>query len=405
MQAVTVTQLNEYIKGLFSSDPQLASVCVTGEISNFKRHSTGHLYFTLKDEESAVSAVMFRGDAQKLRFSPGPGMKVIVLGRVGVYPKSGQYQVYVNIMQPDGIGALYMAFEQLKEKLYKMGYFDPGHKKKLPRFPQKIAIVTSPTGDAVRDMIRILGSRYPLSNILVCPVKVQGEGAASEIAGMIAYINKFRLADLIITGRGGGSLEDLWAFNEETVARAIYESEIPVISAVGHEPDVTISDYVADCRASTPSNAAEIAVFDRRELEQSLERAYFTIRKYMGDKIISYRNRLNVIAQKPLMHSPYEYFDERKMYLSMLEQRISSSGRMALERCRRKYLSLAASLEALSPLKVLARGYSMVSGEKGIIKSASMICPGDRLGITFADGAGKCTVDSVELYKKENDNG
>ena len=335
MQAVTVTQLNEYIKGLFSSDPQLASVCVTGEISNFKRHSTGHLYFTLKDEESAVSAVMFRGDAQKLRFSPGPGMKVIVLGRVGVYPKSGQYQVYVKIMQPDGIGSLYMAFEQLKEKLYKMGYFDPGHKKKLPRFPQKIAIVTSPTGDAVRDMIRILGSRYPLSNILVCPVKVQGEGAASEIAGMIAYINKFRLADLIITGRGGGSLEDLWAFNEETVARAIYESEIPVISAVGHEPDVTISDYVADCRASTPSNAAEIAVFDRRELEQSLERAYFTIRKYMGDKIISYRNRLNVIAQKPLMHSPYEYFDERKMYLSMLEQRISSSGRMVLERCRR----------------------------------------------------------------------
>ena len=265
-KAITVTQLNEYLKNLFAADRNLQNVCVSGEISNFKRHSSGHLYFTLKDEESVISAVMFRGDAMKLRFRPESGMKVLLLGRVSLYPKSGQYQIYVSAMQPDGIGSLYMAFEQLKERLYKMGLFDPAAKQALPRYPKKIALITSPTGAAVRDMIRVLRHRYPICDVLVCPVKVQGEGAAEEVAAMIDYVNEHDLADLIITGRGGGSLEDLWAFNEEIVALAIYNSRIPVISAVGHEPDVTISDYVADKRAATPSNAAELAVCDMREL-------------------------------------------------------------------------------------------------------------------------------------------
>lgn len=400
-KAITVTQLNEYLKNLFAADRNLQNVCVSGEISNFKRHSSGHLYFTLKDEESVISAVMFRGDAMKLRFRPESGMKVLLLGRVSLYPKSGQYQIYVSAMQPDGIGSLYMAFEQLKERLYKMGIFDPAAKKPLPRYPRKIALITSPTGAAVRDMIRVLRHRYPICDVLVCPVKVQGDGAAEEVAAMIDYVNEHDLADLIITGRGGGSLEDLWAFNEEVVALAIYNSRIPVISAVGHEPDVTISDYAADKRAATPSNAAELAVCDQQELQQWLRSAAYAIEKNIRDKISLHRRRLSVIAEKPIMVSPLEYFREQHMHLALIEQRIAAAQNRILEQRRRKFLQAAASLDALSPLKVLSRGYSMVSGEEGVIKSARSLQPGDKIQITLADGTGHCTVDRVTLKERK----
>lgn len=394
-KALTVSQLNEYIKEMFSRDDLLSGICLMGEISNFKRHSSGHLYFTLKDSQSVISAVMFRGDAMRLRFSPDSGMKVIVMGRVSIYPKSGQYQVYVTSMQPDGIGSLYMAFEQLKERLYEKGLFDQSHKKPLPSYPKKIALVTSPTGAAVRDMIRILRVRYPLCDVLVCPVKVQGEGAAEEIAGMIEYVNKYSLADIIITGRGGGSLEDLWAFNEETVAEAIYKSDIPVISAVGHEPDITISDYVADVRASTPSNAAELAVPDIRQLIAYLHSADDMMTKYQLNIITSYRARLERASKAPVMQGPKEYFNERRMYLAALEDNLVSNQSLFLERHRRHYARLAAELDALSPLKVLSRGYSMVNGPSGVIKSVKNISPGDDITVVFADGRGNCTVNKV----------
>lgn len=394
-KAITVTQLNEYLKNLFAADRSLANVCVTGEISNFKRHTSGHLYFTLKDENAVVSAVMFRTDASRLRFRPESGMKVLVLGRVSIYPKSGQYQIYVSAMQPDGIGSLYMAFEQLKERLYKMGLFDSDAKQQLPRYPDRIALITSPTGAAVRDMIRILRQRWPLCRVLVCPVKVQGEGAAVEVASMIDYVNEHDLADLIIAGRGGGSLEDLWAFNEEIVALSIYNSRIPVISAVGHEPDVTISDYVADRRASTPSNAAEIAVCDRREVESWLRGAAYTLEQALRGRIQAHRRRLEAIAEKPVMTSPYEYFNERRMTLALLEQRAAAAQSRILDRHRRRYLHAAASLEALSPLKVLSRGYSMVTGETGVIKSVEELHRGDLVTITMRDGESTCTVDQV----------
>lgn len=406
MKALTVTQVNEYLKDIFSSDPLLSGLCISGEISNFKRHSSGHLYFTLKDQDSVISAVMFRSDAARLRFMPNSGMKVFVTGRVSIYPKSGQYQVYVSAMQPDGIGALYMAFEQLKEKLYGRGLFDPQHKKPLPPYPGTVALVTSPTGAAVRDMIRIIKSRYPICDIIVCPVKVQGEGAAEEIADMIDYVSRHSLADVIITGRGGGSLEDLWAFNEEVVAEAIFRSDIPIISAVGHEPDITISDYVADVRASTPSNAAELVVPDQAQLRAGLKNAGRLIEKYQHDSISALRKRVADAAGRPVMRGPKEYLSERRMDLSVLEDRLASAQHLALERRRREYLRLAAGLDALSPLGVLSRGYSMATGGDGrIIKSVGQLSPGDSVVLRLADGRAECTADRLLPDRKENKNG
>lgn len=406
MKALTVTQVNEYLKDIFSSDPLLSGLCISGEISNFKRHSSGHLYFTLKDQDSVISAVMFRSDAARLRFMPNSGMKVFVTGRVSIYPKSGQYQVYVSAMQPDGIGALYMAFEQLKEKLYGRGLFDPQHKKPLPPYPGTVALVTSPTGAAVRDMIRIIKSRYPICDIIVCPVKVQGEGAAEEIADMIDYVSRHSLADVIITGRGGGSLEDLWAFNEEVVAEAIFRSDIPIISAVGHEPDITISDYVADVRASTPSNAAELVVPDQAQLRAGLKNAGRLIEKYQHDSISALRKRVADAAGRPVMRGPKEYLSERRMDLSVLEDRLASAQRLALERRRREYLRLAAGLDALSPLGVLSRGYSMAtSGDGRIIKSVGQLSPGDSVVLRLADGRAECTAYRLLPDRKEKKNG
>ena len=397
---LSVTEVSAYIKSLLDRDAVLGQLCVRGELSNYKMHSSGHHYFTLKDDGAVINAVMFRSDASRLPFQPGNGMKVIVYGRVSSFPKSGQYQIYVSQMQPDGVGALYVAFEQLKEKLLREGLFAKEAKKPLPRYPRRIALVTSPTGAAVRDMIRVLGRRFPACEVLVCPVKVQGEGAAQEIAAMLAYVDGHRLADVIITGRGGGSIEDLWAFNEEAVARAIFACRTPVISAVGHEPDVTIADFVADVRAATPSNAAELAVCDAAELRIGLRNVLSHMTRSVLSQIAEKRARLEAVASKRIMSSPYEYLNERSLLLSMQEQRMTGAMAALLAEKRKQYVRLAAAMDALSPLKVLSRGYSMVQGEGGVVKSVSGVAPGDRLTIRFADGQAGCLVQSVEKEEK-----
>lgn len=397
---LSVTELSAYIKSLLDSDGVLSQLCVCGELSNYKVHSSGHHYFTLKDDGAVINAVMFRSDASRLRFRPEGGMKVILYGRVSSFPKSGQYQIYVSQMQPDGVGALYVAFEQLKNQLMKEGLFAKELKKPLPRYPRRVALVTSPTGAAVRDMIRILNRRFPACEVLVCPVRVQGEGAAQEIAAMLGYVDSHRLADVIITGRGGGSIEDLWAFNEEVVARAIFACKTPVISAVGHEPDVTISDFVADVRAATPSNAAELAVCDAAELRVGLRNVQNRITRIAMQQISERRAKLDAIASKRILSSPYEYLNERNLLLSILEQRINSALSRLLAEKRKQYAALSASLDALSPLKVLARGYSMVQGPSGVVKSAGDIARGDRLSVRFADGKAECVVQAVEKEEK-----
>ena len=396
-QPLTVTEVNQYIKQMLEQDQILSQVSVRGELSNYKMHSSGHHYFTLKDDGAVISAVMFRGDASKLRFRPENGMKVILSGRISLFPKSGQYQIYVRDMQPDGVGALYIAFEQLKQKLYAEGLFDPAKKQQIPRYPGKIALITSPTGAAVRDMIRILRHRYPLAKVLVCPVKVQGDGAAEEIAAMLDYVNANGLADVIITGRGGGSMEDLWAFNEEVVARSIFRSRIPVISAVGHEPDVTISDYVADLRAATPSNAAELAVVDGAELKVRLQNVTARMTQTVLSNIQNKRQHLRSLSEKKIMRSPYEYLSERRMLLAMLQQRLEGSQAGLIQKKKQSFASLAASLDAMSPLKVLGRGYAMALKGEDIVQSASALQIGDKLKLQLRDGVASCCVESVEI--------
>ena len=301
---LSITQLNEYIRGRMDADPMLAQVAVRGEISNYKLYPSGHHYFTLKDEASALKCVMFKGNALRLRFRPENGMKIIAVGRVSVFPRDGAYQLYCTALAMDGVGDLYAAFEQLKKKLAAQGLFDQAHKKPLPRYPGTIGIVTSSAGAAVHDMLRILRKRYPLSRVRLLPVRVQGAEAPGEIAAAIAYANRYKLADLLIVGRGGGSIEDLWAFNDERVAYAIYESEIPVISAVGHEPDVTISDFVADLRAATPSNAAELAVPDQDALRQSMDSMSAAMAASLNRQLRAARQHLDALSQSPALRSP-----------------------------------------------------------------------------------------------------
>ena len=400
MQPVSVTQLTQYIKLLLDKDEILSQVCVRGELSNYKAHSSGHQYFTLKDEGAVISCVMFRSDAMKMRFRPESGMKVILYGRVSLFPKSGQYQIYVTAMQPDGVGALAVAFEQLKRRLYEEGLFDPAHKQPLPHYPHRVALITSPTGAAVRDMTRILGRRWPMAEVLVCPVRVQGEGAAEEIAQMLDYVDKHQLADVIITGRGGGSLEDLWAFNEEIVARAIYRCTIPVISAVGHEPDVTISDYVADVRAATPSNAAEIAVQDEAAIRSALRQLQLRLEQAEGRKLTQLRQRLDALAQKPVMKRPEAYLQQQELQLEMLRQRLEHAGTGVVQKNALRFQRAAAKLDALSPLKVLSRGYAMVTREDAVVRSVTQLEPGDPVAVALSDGTVQCTVDAVQRRKQ-----
>ena len=400
MQPVSVTQLTQYIKLLLDRDEILSQVCVRGELSNFKAHSSGHLYFTLKDEGAVISCVMFRSDAMKLRFRPESGMKVILYGRVSLFPKSGQYQIYVTHLQPDGVGALAVAFEQLKHRLHDEGLFDQSHKKALPIYPQRVALVTSPTGAAVRDMIRILGRRWPMAEVLVCPVRVQGEGAAEEIADMLDYLDKHALADVIITGRGGGSMEDLWAFNEEILARAIWRCRIPVISAVGHEPDVTISDYVADVRAATPSNGAELAVRDSAALQSALHQLQVRMEQAQIQKLHRLQQRLDALSKSRVLRRPDAYLRQQELHLEMLRQRLEHSGGVLLAKNRQRFERTAAKLDALSPLKVLSRGYAMVTRENAVIRETAQIHPGDAITVSLSDGTAQCTVNTVQRRNK-----
>lgn len=392
-----VSQINAYLKDKLDTDPLLANIYVRGELSNYKVYPSGHHYFTLKDAEGSLKCVMFKSSAMRLRFRPENGMRVIVMGRITVYPRDGAYQLYCAAMTPDGVGDLHVAFEQLKQKLYQEGLFDPQHKKMLPPYPHKIAIITSSAGAAVHDMLTILARRYPLAQVMLVPVRVQGEEAKAEIVEAIAYVNQHSLADVIITGRGGGSLEDLWAFNEESVARAIYVSRIPVISAVGHEPDVTISDFVADVRAATPSNGAEIVSPDKAELLPYLAQLQSRLVAAMSKKVQVSRQQLSYLENHRILLDPVNYLADRRLNLDYLQQRFTALMQSFVQRKKGEFTSLASALDAMSPLKVLSRGYSMARQENGaLVKSVQDITPGKTLVITVTDGSIYTTVREIE---------
>ena len=389
-----VTEVNHLVKLLLDNEPMLQNVAVRGELSNYKMYPSGHHYFTLKDAEGALRCVMFKGQAMRLRFRPENGMKVVVTGRITVFPRDGAYQLYCSTMTPEGVGDLAVAFEQLKQKLYAEGLFDPAHKKPLPEYPERIAVITSSAGAAVHDMIRILRRRYPIAKVILLPVRVQGVEAPAEIVGAIRYANRWRVGDVIITGRGGGSMEDLWAFNDERVARAIYDSEIPVISAVGHEPDVTIADFVADARASTPSNAAEIAVPDQMELMRFLKGAEERMLQSETIRLETLRKRLDTLASKRVMKDQMAYVQDKRMELLHLQQRLGDLSAGQISRKRERFSALAASLDAMSPLKVLGRGYAVARSEAGeILKSAGDVNIGDHIQVKLGRGILGCTVD------------
>ncbi len=389
-----VSEVNQHIKALIDADPGLSALLVRGEISNYKVYPSGHHYFTLKDGESALRCVMFAGLAKYLRFRPQNGMKVVASGKISVYPRDGGYQLYCSRLVSDGLGDLHIAFEQLKERLYAQGLFAPEHKKPLPAYPMRIGIVTSPAGAAVHDMIRILRRRFPLAKVLLLPVRVQGEEAPGEIAAAIAYANnRHHLADVLIVGRGGGSVEDLWAFNEEVVAHAIFNSNIPVISAVGHEPDVTIADYVADCRASTPSHAAEIAVPDQTELRRKLRALSGRLAQSQQHTIDICTRQLRQMQERRVLTDPMAFLQDRAVQLDYTQERLISALERIVEKHTRRFTHAAASLDAMSPLRVLSRGYCVAQKEDGsVLRSSAQAEIGETIGLRLAQGSLKCTV-------------
>ena len=392
-QILSVGQINDYIKNRLDNDPGLRNIAIRGELSNYKVYPSGHHYFTIKDGTGAMKCVMFKSAAMRLRFRPENGMQVIAMGSITVYVRDGVYQLYCTGMVMDGIGDLYAAFEQLKTKLAAQGLFDPAHKKPLPRLPGTIGIITSSAGAAVHDMLRILRKRYPLTQVRLLPVRVQGVEAPAEIAGAIAYANHHKLADLLIVGRGGGSIEDLWAFNDEMVARAIYDSKIPVISAVGHEPDVTISDFVADLRAATPSNAAELAVPDQDALRQTLDEMQNAMAVAMQTKIDRAGERLANLSGRPVLKSPLASFESRRKALELMEKRLISAQSGNVARNRQRFVAQVSKLDAMSPLKVLTRGYAMAAKEDGtIVRSVHDVKPKEPIAVRVSDGTIVATV-------------
>ena len=394
---LSVSQLNRYIKMNFDADENLANIFISGEISNFTNHyRTGHLYFTLKDDSAAVRAVMFNSSAKRLKFMPEDGMKVIARGRVSVYEASGQYQLYVDDMQPDGVGALNLAYEQLKEKLQKEGLFSELHKKPLPPYPEKVGVITSPTGAAVRDIINVLGRRFPYAEIVFCPVLVQGEGAHLQLTDAVNLFNSERAADVIIIGRGGGSIEDLWEFNDEELARAVYNSEIPVISAVGHETDFTICDFVADMRAPTPSAAAELAVPDANELQYALSalknRMFLNVSSGIADR----RSRLEYLTSKGALKSPDEMLSNRSQRLDTAFSKMLSSYENRIGGKKVEFISAATALSKLDPMSVLMRGFAFVSDKSGKnVYSSQALAKGDKINVRFHDGSAVCEVKEI----------
>ena len=399
-QIISVSELNEYIKLVLEHDELLMNVHVKGEISNFTNHyKTGHMYFSLKDAGGAVKAVMFRGNAVKLKFMPENGMKVLISGRVGVFPRDGQYQIYVDTMEPDGVGALALAFEQLKQKLEKEGLFAQSRKKALPEMPMKIGVITSPTGAAIRDILNILGRRFPLAEVYLYPALVQGENAAADLVKGLARFNRDRNVDVIILGRGGGSIEDLWAFNEEPLVRAVAASEIPVISAVGHETDFTLCDFAADMRAPTPSAAAELAVPDMEEILYTVQTADLRLRRAMNQKISVLGERLTRLASSRVLKNPQNVIDDKRMALLAEERMLYDKMQSVLRGKKADLGEKAAKLDALNPLAVLARGYAAVFEENGkVITRTEDVRIGETVMLAMADGKLKATVDGIEKH-------
>lgn len=394
---LSVSQLNRYVKSRMDADENLFNVFLVGEISNFTDHyKTGHFYFSLKDEEAQIKAVMFRQNALKVKFRPENGLRVIVRGRVSLYEAAGSYQVFVDDMQPDGVGALNLAFEQLKERLEREGLFDAAHKKPLPRFPERIGVITSETGAAVQDILNILGRRFPYAQVVLAPVLVQGEGAPAQLIDALQSFNAFKNVDVIILGRGGGSAEDLWAFNDERLAYAVYRSQIPVISAVGHETDFTICDFVADLRAPTPSAAAELAVPDQMQLRAEIHTLLSRMQRTVTNNLREQRLRLEQSAQKSVLKNPNLFFDTKRMQLLSVSTQFDALEKAILHRARVRLQENAAKLQALSPLSVLARGYSVTTLADGtVVHSANQLSENTEITVQLADGKAACTVKEI----------
>lgn len=390
---ISVSQLNFYIKSLFDTDKNLRTVFLQGEISNLTDHyRSGHIYLSLKDEKAAIKAVMFSGNASRLKFRPENGMKVLVRGYVSVYEVTGQYQFYIEDMQPDGIGTLNLAFEQLKNKLSAEGLFDTEHKKPLPKYPHKIGVITSPTGAAVQDICRILKRRYPLGEIIMCPVLVQGENAASQLTDAVMRFNRLKCADVIIIGRGGGSIEDLWAFNDEALARAIYNSEIPIVSAVGHETDFTICDFVADVRASTPSAGAELVSPEYDSMLSDVLYFKKKVTELMYSELSYEKQRLEHLMKSKAISSPFDAVRNRHIKADMLCSRMKSAYSSLLSEKQKQFSSVISKIDALSPLKVLSRGYSITEKDNKIIKSVKSVNTDDIITVRLSDGTIRCVV-------------
>lgn len=406
MRLLTVSQLNKYIKTLFDQDPFLSEVYVKGEISNFTNHyRSGHLYFTLKDQTGAIKAVMFRSYAGRLRFSPENGMAVIVSASVSVYERDGVYQLYVTDMQPDGVGALHVAYEQLKERLQREGLFNPEHKKPLPHYPGRIGVITSATGAALQDIRSILERRYPIATLVLCPATVQGTEGAPSIIRALQRLNRFGNVDVIILARGGGSLEDLWNFNEELVARAVFQSKIPVISAIGHETDYTISDFVADVRASTPSAAAELAAPDRDQLRFHLLSLERKLGEFARERLSNYRHRLQGFAQHRLLSSPKEYLHIKKEKLDFFSFSLYNNKKHYFYTLNSQLATKARLLDSLSPLKILDRGYSITLRNRRPVTSITQLSAGDKVRTRLSDGEYTAIVDEIREKEEKNEEG
>ncbi|MCI5655985.1 MAG: exodeoxyribonuclease VII large subunit [Candidatus Pseudoruminococcus sp.] len=398
---ITVSQLNFYIKSLLDESPALREIYITGEISNLTDHyRSGHIYLSLKDDKALVRAVMFAGNARHLRFKPEEGMKVIARGRVSVYEATGQYQLYIEDMQPDGIGALNLAYEQLKKKLSSEGLFSEDIKKPIPAYPTRIGVITSPTGAAVQDILNILGRRYPIAEVVFCPVLVQGENASAQLIDAVERFNKANAADVIIIGRGGGSIEDLWAFNDEKLARTIAESDIPIISAVGHETDFTICDFVADLRAPTPSAAAELATPNMAELLSYFKSVKDSLPAIMQRRIDFEKQELDNLASSKVLLSPEEFINIRKNELDVISADMIKAFKAILSENQREFAALSAKLDALSPLSVLSRGYSIIQNKNKVIKSAEELNIGQNITVKLSDGKAECEVRAITLDEK-----
>ncbi|MCL2487949.1 MAG: exodeoxyribonuclease VII large subunit [Oscillospiraceae bacterium] len=395
-QVITVSQLNRYVRGQLEKDPHLQGLYVSGELSNFNNnYSSGHLYMSLKDSDALVRAVMFKSAAARLQFTPQNGMKVIVRANVSLYERDGAFQLYIEEMQPDGVGSLQLAYEQLKNRLAAEGLFDEKSKKTLPRFPARIGVITSPTGAAVRDIISVLKRRYPLAVVVLAPVQVQGEAAALQLIAALERLNQLRAADAIIIGRGGGSLEDLWAFNDERLARAVKASVIPVISAVGHETDFTICDFAADLRAPTPSAAAELAVPDRSQLSIRIREIQQSTAKALHNRVTREHTRLSALRSRRCLSAPTFFVDEQRMKLDFLTRLLTANAQTVTNQSDRRLAAVTAKLDALSPLKVLARGYAIAKKDGQAVLSAGALTAGDRISLCFADGGAECDVISA----------